>query len=65
MNMNDFGTFVLNQCPRNFKKMPSDDALAVFDKAMIIVRNLFSVSTGFFFSAVFIILFHNLVTEAR
>ena len=64
MNMNDFGRFVLNQCPRNFKKMPSDDALTVFDKVMIIVRNLFSVSTGFF-STVFIILFHNLVTEAQ
>ena len=64
MNMNDFDRFTLNQCPRNFKKMPSDDALTVFDKVMIIVRNLFSVSTGFF-STVFIILFHNLVTEAQ
>ena len=45
-------------------KDSSDDALAVFDKVMITVRNLFSVSTGFF-STVFIILFHNFVTEAR
>ena len=43
--------------------MPSDDALAVFDKAMIIVKNLFSVL--WVFSTVFIILFHNLITEAR